>query len=82
MEDQTETVDVNGSGERKSPATLEEPQGGGGEGAHDAARNSPAHNASRSASPIIDCVSSLHVEEREACSVGMAVVAMSMFTLI
>jgi len=55
MEDHAEIVDVDGSGERKSLANLEESLGGGGEGAQEAASNSPAHSASRSASPIIEC---------------------------
>ena len=76
MEDHAEIVDVDGSGERKSLANLEESLGGG---AQEAASNGPAHSASRSASPIIECVSSIYVDVRAACSVRMAVVAVTVF---
>lgn len=79
MEDHAEIVDVDGSGERKSLANLEESLGGGGEGAQEAASNSPAHSASRLASPIIECVSRVYVDERAACSVRMPVVAVTVF---
>lgn len=62
MESLIETIDTDGSEERKLPANVEEVSEEGSRGLEDA-DSSPAQSASGSASPTVDCVSTCREKE-------------------
>lgn len=62
MESLIETVDTDGSEERKLPANVEEVSEEGSRGLEDA-DSSPAQSASGSASPTVDYVSTCREKE-------------------
>ena len=62
MESLIETIDTDGSEERKLPANVEEVSEEGSRG-HEDADSSPAQSASGSASPTVDYVSTCREKE-------------------